>query len=41
MAVALYTLRRHTAAQTDADDIGIQFEDEGSPAIQGLGLSRT
>ena len=31
--------RWRTAAQTDADDIGIQFEDEGSPAIQGLGLS--
>ncbi len=36
---ALLFARRRTAAQTDADDIGIQFEDEGSPAIQSLGLS--
>jgi hypothetical protein len=36
---ALLVARWRTAAQTDADDIGIQFEDEGSPAIQGLGLS--
>lgn len=36
--VLLFT-RWRTGAQTDADDIGIQFEDEGSPAIQGLGLS--
>ena len=31
--------RWRTEAQTDADDLGVQFEDEGSPAIQGLGLS--
>jgi hypothetical protein len=36
---ALLFARWRTAAATDADDIGIQFEDEGSPAIQGLGLS--
>jgi hypothetical protein len=40
LAVALLFARWHTAAQTDTDDIGIQFEDEGSPAIQGLGLSQ-
>jgi hypothetical protein len=40
LAVALLFARWRTAAQTDTDDIGIQFEDEGSPAIQGLGLSQ-
>jgi len=39
LAAALLFARWRTAAQTDADDIGIQFEDEGSPAIQSLGLS--
>ena len=38
-AVVLYVLRRWTADQTSSDDLGIQFEDEGSPAIQGLGLT--
>lgn len=37
---ALLFARWRTARQTDSDDIGIQFEDEGAPAIQGLGLSR-
>ena len=40
LAVALYILRKLTKDNTDADDIGIQFEDEGSPAIQTLGLAR-
>jgi hypothetical protein len=39
LAAALFFARWRTGAQTDADDIGIQFEDEGSPAIQSLGLS--
>jgi hypothetical protein len=39
LAAALLFARWRTAAQTDAGDIGIQFEDEGSPAIQSLGLS--
>lgn len=39
LTLALYILRRLTAINTDADDIGIQFEDEGSPAIQTLGLA--
>jgi hypothetical protein len=39
LAVALCILRRLTAVNTDADDIGIQYEDEGSPAIQTLGLA--
>lgn len=38
VAVLLFA-RWRTAAQTGADGIGIQFEDDGSPAIQSLGLS--
>jgi hypothetical protein len=39
LAAALLFARWRTAAQTDADDVGILFEDEGSPAIQSLNLS--
>ncbi len=37
---ALYLARWRTASQAETDDMGVQFEDQGSPAIQGLGLSR-
>jgi hypothetical protein len=37
---ALYLARWRTASQAETDDLGVQFEDQGSPAIQGLGLSR-
>ncbi len=39
MAILIAIARWRMRLETSVDEIGIQFEDEGSPAIQGLGLT--
>jgi hypothetical protein len=38
LAVIWYVLRRRTNEQAESDDLGLMFEDPGTPAVQGLGL---